>query len=52
MSIFVFFTEAINKYNASASSTQKPAPGDRNFKIEYAVGALTGVISIDDITVR
>lgn len=53
---FVLFclshTEAINKYNASASSTQKNATGDRNFKIKYAVGALTGVISTDVISVN
>lgn len=52
MWISVFFTEAINKYNASASSTQEPAPGDRTFKLQYAVGALTGVVSIDTISVR
>lgn len=50
--MYIFSAEAINKYNASASSTQKPAPGDRSFKLAYAVGALTGVISIDNITVR
>lgn len=49
--VFIFYKDATNKFDAKASSSYKAAPGKSTFAISYGTGDLTGRRALETVSV-